>query len=160
MIYKTHLHWSPSLDSTMMKPCHYGKFWLLQISFVQCIIHHFFSNPQFWLKCFHAPKLTNGFWIQYLSYKSLVGPFKHFNRKHLASVRSFRMRVCQNVWQSDHLLLFQPIKKQLCWSIILWLVEVVVGAQKFICQLKNAIKLFSTVMPEGEKIWGRRGGVQ
>ena len=91
------------------------------------------------------------------TYKSLVGPFKHFNRKHLASVRSFPMRVCQNVWQSDHLLLFQPIKKQLCWSIILWLVEVVVGAQKFICQLKNAIKLFSTVMPEGEKIWGRGG---
>ena len=78
------------------------------------------------------------------TYKSLVGPFKHFNRKHLASVRSFPMRVCQNVWQSDHLLLFQPIKKQLCWSIILWLVEVVVGAQKFICQLKNAIKIFST----------------
>ena len=64
------------------------------------------------------------------TYKSLVGPFKHFNRKHLASVRSFPMRVCQNVWQSDHLLLFQPIKKQLCWSIILWLVKVVIGARK------------------------------
>lgn len=30
------------------------------------------------------------------TYKSLMGPFKHFNRKHLASVRSFRTRVCQN----------------------------------------------------------------
>ena len=61
-----------------------------------------------------------------------MGPFKHFNRKHLASVRSFHTRVCQNASATIYYY-FNQSKSNFAGLLFCdWLKQYIVGAQKFI----------------------------